>query len=178
MTILQAPNWTFKNNPIIGDDHRIKPRVFLAGSIEMGAAEKWQDTAGNLLSAAGFCVLNPRRDDWDSTWVQSIDDENFNEQVRWELDGLKYSEAVYVYIDPETKSPITLMELGLLSQLKPNSTFIACPKGFYRRGNIEMLADKYDMFLTEHVAEALGRTIEYLNRLMAGRSILASTGKP
>lgn len=45
--------------------------VFLAGSIEMGAAEDWQDKLTKLLNHPNIdYILNPRRDDWDST-VQS-----------------------------------------------------------------------------------------------------------
>lgn len=42
-------------------------RVFLAGSIEMGQAEQWQERVVHALSDAGdLVILNPRRDDWDS----------------------------------------------------------------------------------------------------------------
>lgn len=42
-------------------------RVFLAGSIEMGQAEQWQERVVHALSDAGdLVILNPRRDDWGS----------------------------------------------------------------------------------------------------------------
>ncbi len=59
-----------------------RPSIFLAGSIEMGKAEDWQTQLTNLLT--GVRVFNPRRDDWDPSWTQSITNPNFKEQVEWE----------------------------------------------------------------------------------------------
>ena len=60
--------------------------VFLAGSIEMGKAENWQDKVERLLANEDIIIYNPRRDDWNSSWVQSKDNPQFREQVEWELD--------------------------------------------------------------------------------------------
>lgn len=159
MPIQHPPNFS-----VFHKTNRITfPMVFLAGSIEMGAAVDWQTKAGAILSNAGFIVLNPRRDDWDSSWEQTIENEEFSKQVKWELEGLEKSDAILVHIDPETKSPITLLELGLLSQLKPKATFISCPMGFWRRGNIEILVDRYNMELYDNLEESIGNVIRYLN---------------
>lgn len=42
--------------------------IFLAGSIEMGKAENWQDKVVRLLKDKEVIIFNPRRDDWDSSW--------------------------------------------------------------------------------------------------------------
>ena len=42
--------------------------LFLAGSIEMGAAVNWQDRLTTDLTPSPVRILNPRRDDWDSSW--------------------------------------------------------------------------------------------------------------
>lgn len=135
MKQLKAPQ--FVNNQLA--------TVFLAGSIEMGAAENWQDRAVNLLAETNWAILNPRRDDWDSSWKQEIGDEKFNEQVSWELQGIEDSEWVLVYFDPNTKAPITLLELGILSQLKPEKTIVVCPAGFYRKGNVDIVVERFGM---------------------------------
>jgi hypothetical protein len=57
------------------------PSVFLAGSIEMGQAEDWQTQLERTLADLDIIVLNPRRDEWDSSWVQSFDNPTFREQV-------------------------------------------------------------------------------------------------
>ncbi|NIN00513.1 MAG: hypothetical protein GTO24_21245 [candidate division Zixibacteria bacterium] len=156
MTIFKPPDRTPYSK------HKTGIWVFLAGSIEMGEAEKWQEKAGALFSAAGVTVLDPRRDDWDSTWIQSIENENFREQVEWELDALEGSDAIFVYFDPNTKSPITLLELGICSQRKSKKTFVCCPVGFWRRGNVEIICNRYGIFLSDSFEETAGALINYL----------------
>lgn len=128
-------------------------RLFLAGSIEMGTAEKWQDKVVASLKDKNVVIFNPRRDDWDSSWVQSIDNPQFKEQVEWELDYLERANVVLFYFDPNTKSPITLLELGLVDKNKP--VVVCCPKGFWRRGNVEIVCKKYDLIFCENLDEAL-----------------------
>lgn len=121
---------------------------FLAGSIEMDTARNWQkEMESDILSISkpNTIVFNPRRDNWDSSWKQTIDDPNFNEQVNWELDALEMSETIIVYFDENTKSPITLLEVGLFA--KSGRLLICCPKKFWRRGNIEILAHRERIFL-------------------------------
>lgn len=114
--------------------------VFLAGSIEQGLAELWQDRAVHLFSdCEDLCVFNPRRLQWDSTWEQSIANPQFKEQVTWELDALTQSDYVLFYFDPATKSPITLMELGLHKY----KAHVICPEGFWRKGNVDIFCERY-----------------------------------
>ena len=47
------------------------PSVFLAGSIEMGAAEDWQARLTHALQDLDVLILNPRRDEWDASWVHT-----------------------------------------------------------------------------------------------------------
>lgn len=135
MIEIQAPN---------SDEHIdfFVPRIFLAGSIEMGAAENWQTRVAKDLADYEVVLLNPRRDDWDSSWKQSIDDPQFNQQVTWELDGLETATIVAFYFDPNTKSPITLMELGIVCH-ELDSLVVCCPDGFWRKGNVEMVCDRF-----------------------------------
>ena len=119
--------------------------IFLAGSIEMGTAENWQDRAVKLFKDSSWTILNPRRDDWDSSWVQDILHPQFFEQVSWELQGIEEAEWVIIYFDPNTKAPITLLELGICSQLKPEHTIVVCPEGFYRKGNVDVVIDRFQM---------------------------------
>lgn len=128
--------------------------VFLAGSIEMGKAVDWQTQIENklkeLLSGDTVVTLyNPRRDDWDSSWNQSIEDDNFREQVEWELNALEDADKIVVYIDPETKSPITLLELGLYA--RNDNMCVCCPEGFYRKGNIDVVCNRYDVPMVDDI---------------------------
>jgi hypothetical protein len=116
----------------------LERRVFLAGSIEMGQAEQWQQRIVDALSEAGdLVILNPRRDDWDDSWEQRADDPQFSEQVSWELDMLDAADVVVMYLAPGTKSPVSLLELGLCA--RSGKLRVCCPEGFWRRGNVEMV---------------------------------------
>ncbi len=115
--------------------------IFLAGSIEMGVAEKWQEKVIAALSDKPIRFLNPRREDWDSSWKQDIHNDNFVEQVVWELSSLELAQIVIMYFDPNTKSPISLLELGL--HAKEQKLVVLCPEGFWRKGNVDVVCEYY-----------------------------------
>jgi hypothetical protein len=119
------------------------PTVFLAGSIEMGTAENWQERVCRALADKDVTILNPRRDDWDASWVQSADNPRFREQVEWELTALEYADTIATYFAPETKSPISLLELGL--HAASGRMIVCCPDGFWRKGNVDMVCRRYDV---------------------------------
>lgn len=116
-------------------------RVFLAGSIEMGAAINWQDKLTELLSDTDGYILNPRRDDWDSSWEQSLENAQFRNQVQWELKAMELADRILMYFDPATKSPISLMELGMYCS--SNKLVVCCPDGFWRKGNVDVVCERY-----------------------------------
>ena len=135
--------------------------VFLAGSIEMGRATDWQAALTGCLPDH-VVVLNPRRDEWDASWRQSIDEPRFREQVEWELDGLDRADVIAMWFDPETRSPITLLELGL--HARSGKLIVGCPEGFWRRGNIEVVCSRFGVPLfpawDAFVAQVVGTATE------------------
>lgn len=116
------------------------PKVFLAGSIEEGTAERWQDHVVRLLDSVDITILNPRRDAWDPTWVQSIQNLEFKKQVEWELNGMDMADYIIFYFDPNTKSPVTMLELGL--HATQGKCLMVCPDGFWRKGNIDIICER------------------------------------
>lgn len=138
-----------------------RPFVFLGGSIEMGKAEDWQTKLTNDLQSFEGTVLNPRRRDWDSSWEQKIDNLQFNEQVTWELTAQEDSDVLVYYFDPKTKSPITLMELGGYGGRVP--TFVCCPDGFYRKGNVDFFCERYDILNLGSYEELVKHLSVYFN---------------
>src|SRR5262245_36308977 len=100
--------------PLVFDATR--PSIFLAGSIEMGAAEDWQHRVEQQLADLDIVLLNPRREAWDASWVQALDNPPFREQVEWELEGLERASLVAMYFAPATRAPVTLLELGLCAR--------------------------------------------------------------
>jgi hypothetical protein len=127
--------------------------IFLAGSIEMGVAENWQTRTTKILSKTDMIIYNPRRDDWDSSWVQSIDNSQFREQVDWELNALAQAEHILLYFDPNTKSPISLLELGL--HAKSGKLRVVCPDGFWRKGNVDIVCHRYAIPQFDTIEDAL-----------------------
>jgi hypothetical protein len=123
------------------------PVLFLAGSIEMGGAEDWQAAVVRALSDLPGVLLNPRRDDWDASWRQSIDDARFRAQVQWEMDGLERADVVAMWFEPSTRAPITLLELGLTA--RAGKLVVGCPDGYWRKGNVEVVCDRFGIPLVD-----------------------------
>jgi hypothetical protein len=133
--------------------------VFLAGSIEQGTADDWQATLTSALAAHDVFVLNPRRDEWDATWRQAIDEPRFRGQVEWELDGLERADVIAMWFAPSTRAPITLLELGL--HARGGKVVVGCPDGFWRKGNVEIVCARFGIPLhatwDAFVADVRGR---------------------
>ena len=65
--------------PLLQEDPR--PRIFLAGSINMGATRDWQAEFAAALADLDVIVLNPRRADWDRSVRTEADGAEFAWQV-------------------------------------------------------------------------------------------------
>ena len=131
-------------------------KIFLAGSIEMGKAEDWQAAIPELFKdRQDLTFFNPRRDDWDSSWEQKESNPQFNYQVNWELDHLDKADIIFMYFSPETKSPISLLELGLYANLE--KMIVCCPDDFYRKGNVDIVCARFNMPVYNTLDAAIGR---------------------
>jgi Nucleoside 2-deoxyribosyltransferase like len=125
--------------------------IFAGGSIEMNTARFWQkDLVEAFRDHDDVVILNPRRDDWNAEWKQTRDDPNFYRQVNWELLGLEECSAIIMYFDPATRSPVSLLELGLFAfdfgrSLFQSKLHVICPEGFWRKGNVDIVCERYDI---------------------------------
>lgn len=126
--------------------------VFLAGSIEM--AEDWQTKVANRFESNQVTLYNPRRDEWDSSWKQEQKESNFNEQVNWEMNNLEDCDIIFMYLDPNTKSPISLLELGL--HAGSGKMIVVCPDGFWRKGNVEIVCTRFNIPLFNSLDDGMG----------------------
>jgi hypothetical protein len=136
--------------------------VFLAGSIEMGAAEDWQTRVAEALSDLDVVVLNPRRDAWDASWPQTVAFGPFREQVEWELEGQAHADVIAFYFAPDTRSPVTLLELGLAAAGQKRCV-VCCPEGFWRKGNVDVVCRRYGL----SQVGSLGDLVEMVRREIA-----------
>lgn len=138
--IIRAPD------PIPDTDKKI---LFLAGSVDSGETINWRTQIEQQLMHRDIVILNPHRRDWDATWKESISDPQFKQQVEWELEALERADQVLMYFAPESKSPITLLELGLMAD--KNKLVIVCPEGYWKKGNVEVVAERYGISVSEYL---------------------------
>ena len=124
------------------EKYEVKPGdvcIFLAGSIDNGNAELWQDELLEWLkdyqTEKNVIVFNPRRKEWNPG------KEELDEQIEWELEALSKSSYIIMNILGNSKSPITLLELGLFHS-NPG-LYVFCPPEFYRYENVRVSCKKF-----------------------------------
>jgi len=126
---------------------------FLAGTIDGGFSQNWQNKVSEKLSDYAINIYNPRRDKWEGSWEQNINNIDLKNQINWELDALEKSDYILMNILGDSKSPITLLELGMF--IKSGKLLVSCPKEFYRYGNIQVMCYRYNVPLFDNVDDLL-----------------------
>lgn len=122
-----------------------RPSVILYGAIQPDSTKDWQTSLSTSLFDLPVTILNPRRDDWDSSWVEDISCPKFKEQVEWEMDYAQVADLIAFYFVPGTLTPIALLELGMYAGT--GKVVVCCPEGFYKRGNVQMVCLRYGIDL-------------------------------
>jgi hypothetical protein len=133
--------------------------IFLAGSIEQDHAQNWQELITQNIDNENIIVLNPRRKDWDQSWKEEIENPYFLEQVEWELKGQERADLIIMYFDPDTQSPVSLLELGLFAQSR--KMIVCCPKGFWKKGNVDIVCRRYNILQVESLNELIEKARSY-----------------
>lgn len=148
----------------IPDDIKV-PKIFLAGSIDMGKAVAWQTAMEKGLSAQNVVVFNPRRLDFDPKADYSEDNPYMREQIEWELKQLDNSDIVMFFFDPKGQAPITLFEMGKVSyEVKHGMKkgIVLCPKGYWKRANVIINAQYEGFILVDSFKDLLSETIKLI----------------
>lgn len=147
--------------------HFDKPSLFLAGSIEQNKAVDWQQEVIDLLidEQDEFYILNPRRFSWDTF----AHDDLVRAQVRWELNALERADAIFMFLQPGTISPISIGELGLFAGrnstgMMINKLIVVCPDGFQRKVNVEEMCARYNVPLFSDFSEGLSAVFALLHK--------------
>ena len=117
--------------------------VFTAGSIEMGDAVNWQPLMADLLRNLPITVCNPRKGHWDQSITQQAKDKYFKQQVKWELDALEQADVICFFFDTATKSPVSLLELGLWAG--SDKVIVCCGDKYWKSGNVHLTCERYDI---------------------------------
>jgi hypothetical protein len=128
-----------------------RPSIILYGAIQSDPTKDWQTHLTASLSDLPIAILNPRRDDWDSSWVEDISFPKFKEQVEWEMDYAQIADVIVFYFAPEALTPVTLLELGMYAGT--GKAVVCCPEGFYKRGNVQMVCRRYGIDLVATLDE-------------------------
>ena len=115
--------------------------LFVAGSIEMGAAVQWQERLASHLCDLPITICNPRRGHWDPNVDVKSKDKDFAEQVIWELEALHEATVICFFFDQDTLSPVTLLELGLWAHSK--KIIVCCAEEYWRSGNVDLTCKRY-----------------------------------
>jgi nucleoside 2-deoxyribosyltransferase len=140
-----------------------KKSIFLAGSIEQGRADLWQDYVISQLDHLRVAVFNPRRALWNASLEQSIHNAEFNAQVNWELDTIESADVVFFNFEPDTLSPISLAELGYVLGRnihgKVQDVIVVCPKNFWRRGNVEIMCSRGGFTLHDNLSDGISTLV-------------------
>lgn len=133
-----------------------KASIFLAGTIDNGNSADWQaNMVASLADIPDLDIYNPRRNNWDSTWKQDYSSPKFKGQVDWELEKIEFSDIVFFYIGKDSKSPISLMELGLVATSEDQIVIVFCEDGFYRKGNVDAICTRYELIQVNSWEEAV-----------------------
>ncbi len=140
--------------------HDARPRIFLAGSIDMGKASDWQQQVIAALGSSDVVILNPRRADWNRAWKAELSDPHFAEQVNWELSALDQADVIVMYLAPGSQSPVSLLELGL--HARAGKLIVLCPDGFWRKGNVDATAERYSIERATSMDDLIQRVLHRL----------------
>ena len=136
-----------------GQYDTVRYSIFLAGAIDQGLAEDWQKKVARSLDDLDILILNPRRDDWDSSWEQSIDNPQFKEQVLWEVRAQEAADLVVFVFTKDSKAPITFFEFGVFGTSK--DAIVCAEEGFYRQGNLDIYCEYYNVPMYHNLDEMI-----------------------
>ena len=82
-------------------------------------------------------------------------------QIKWEQEHLDNANLIVMVLSDNSKSPISLLELGLYATSKKILVF--CTDKFYRFDNVRLTCEKYDipLFTNTNVNYIFNKIIEF-----------------
>ena len=135
--------------------------LFLAGTIDNGNSLDWESAIIEELNLEDtnhpIMIYNPRRKEWN----KNASKEEMDEQINWELYHLNRADLIVMNILPNSKSPISLMEIGLFARDKKMIVF--CNENFYRYENVKVVCDKFGLplFNTNDILVIKNEVLKY-----------------
>ena len=137
-------------------DEAVYQKIFLAGTIDMGKSVDWQKATCDWFRAlpGRYLLFNPRRDKGLSGEMS-----DFEHQVNWELEHLEKADLIIMNILASSKSPITLLEMGLF--MRSGKLRVICEPGFYRYDNVRLTCVRYGVPLYQNMDDFFYHALIY-----------------
>jgi len=135
--------FTSKNTlPINKDNLR---SIFLAGSMDHRQEHSWRDEIiGEFGSHHIFDPTHAQHDD--------LSNAELKHHIMWELEAMQQSDFILLNFLKDSKSPISLVELGLYAQ--SGKLIVVCPQEFYKHNYVHILCEKYSTPIFNTLKEA------------------------
>ena len=132
-------------------DEATYTKIFLAGTIDMGNSVDWQAETIRRFRERNdgrYLFFNPRR-------TAGLDGTtgDMPYQIRWELEHLEKADLIVMNILGTSKSPITLLEMGI--HIRSGKLHVACEPSFYRYDNVKVTCEQYGVPLYASLDELL-----------------------
>ena len=128
--------------------------IFLAGTIDNGDSSNWQEELIEKCKDLNVTFFNPRRKEWNPE-ATTFDLEY---QIKWEQKHLDNADLIIMCLLDNSKSPISLLEMGLYAQSRKLIVF--CNPEFYRWDNVRFTCDKYNIPLYKYDLNVVKSIIE------------------
>ena len=129
-------------------NNQIVHSVFLAGTIDNGNSKNWQkeviEEFRNINLPYNLDIFNPRVKEWNPN--STTKDIEF--QIKWEQEHLDKADLICMVLSDNSKSPISLLEMGLYAH--SGKLIVFCTDKFYRYDNVRLTCEKYNIHLVNY----------------------------
>lgn len=144
------------------DKTRVGKTIFLAGTIDSGDSPNWQRQLYQEMSKEQdlydkVTIFNPRRDEWPDDGSDEV-----IRQIKWEHKHMDEADYIVMNIIGDSKSPISLMEIGMYAQSGKLTVF--CPEDFYRFDNVKVVCEKYGIPL--HTTNEISDIVKEIKKII------------
>jgi len=132
-------------------------KVFLAGSMNTEWRQKLMNDWSSLTrnnNVGSVVFVDPTRRDWDSNWTTKYNDAQFYQQTKWELSTMRQCDWVIVYLNKDSKSPVSMVE----TVLNMDRVLLVRDDEFWQAGYIDILCEEFGI----PQFDSLDKVLEYL----------------
>ena len=133
--------------------------IFLGGS--MTETNDWREHFIEGFKSYDVSFLSPYRKNQPNITDENLDlnDPAIIEHIKWVNNAIDDAWMVFLYFDPSTKSPLSLLDFADLCKNK--KAIVCCPKDFWKSTIIKTVCIEFNV----QFFEDLENYIEYLKKL-------------